>query len=173
MEILERRTAWGEQFEAGWLARQRATGEFDWKQYQYARNEAPVPGAPVALARSRLLVVTSSGAYVRGEQPPFDAPNPLGDPSHRTFPVSLPLERLAFAHDHYDHAFVDRDVQAVLPLRHLEALVREGAVGELAPTAFSFSGYLPDVRRVVDEVAPPLLALARRQEADAALLVPV
>jgi hypothetical protein len=172
MDILENRSAWSAGF-AGWLERNRATGAMDWKRYAYARNQEAVAGPAVELGRSRLLLVTSSGAFVRGEQEPFAAADPLGDPSYRTFSVDVAPERLAFAHDHYDHAFVDRDVQSAVPLRHLSAMVEEGAVGTLVPTVFSFSGYLPDVGRVVDDLAPPLLDLARREGADAALLVPV
>ena len=51
-------------------------------------------------------------------------------------------------------------------------MVTEGAIGELAPSMVSFMGYQPDVSRVVDEMIPAILEVARAEGAQAALLVP-
>ena len=51
-------------------------------------------------------------------------------------------------------------------------LVVEEVIGELAPTVISFSGYQPDVIRVLDETIPAIVAAAKVERADAALLVP-
>jgi hypothetical protein len=59
-----------------------------------------------------------------------------------------------------------------MPLRHLEALVREKKIGALTENMISFMGYQPDVIRVLDETIPPILRAAKEQQADAALLVP-
>ncbi len=174
MDIIEDRDGWLERFRTGWLAHLEDTGETDFKKrYRYVKNKDEPAGEGIDPAASRLLFVTSAGAYVRDEQSPFDAANPRGDPSIRTFPLSTPLDRIAFAHDHYDHRFADQDPQSILPLRHLEALEREGAVGAFVPTVVSFSGYLPDATQVVDEIAPSVLDIMRKEDAHVALLVPV
>jgi hypothetical protein len=60
----------------------------------------------------------------------------------------------------------------LVPLRHLEDLVTEGVIGEMAPSVMSFMGYQPDVTRVIDELIPPILEVAQAEEVQAALLVP-
>ena len=59
-----------------------------------------------------------------------------------------------------------------MPLRHLEAMVSKGVVGELAPMVISVSGYQPDLRRVVDELIPAVLSAVDWEPVDSVLLVP-
>jgi hypothetical protein len=169
VEDLER---WAEGFETGWLKHLKETGEADWDLWHGPKNLIQPSGRGVDLTRSRLLLITSSGAYLRGKQEPFDAPNLYGDPSLRLFPADTPLGDIAFAHTHYNHKYVDADPQVLVPLRHLDAMVAGGRIGELAPTVVSFSGYLPDARMAVDTVAPAILEVAKAEKAHAALLVP-
>jgi D-proline reductase (dithiol) PrdB len=169
---LEQHDEWLAAYRAGWLAHYQRTGQIDWKRYVPPDNPTPVAGPGVDLARARLALITSSGAYWRGHQPPFDAENPLGDYTIRSYPTSTPCDELDYAHTHYDQAAVRADPQVLLPVEHLQALVREGAIGELAPSAIHFMGYQPDVSRVVDETAPAILELLRAKAVTAALLVP-
>lgn len=172
MEILENRAAWEAAYQTGWLAHYQQTGQLDWKLYNRPRNSQPVSGAGINLRQRRLVLIASAGAYLRETQTPFDAPNPLGDYSVRTFPVWTEFSQIAFAHDHYDHTAVNADPQVLLPLHHLDDLVAEGNLGDLAPRVINFSGYLPDVGRVLDETIPAILHEAHAQNARAALLVP-
>jgi D-proline reductase (dithiol) PrdB len=118
------------------------------------------------------MLISTAGGYLPDRQAPFDAGNPLGDYTIRVFPSSTPLDRLAYAHTHYDHAAVDADPQVLVPLDHLRDMVTEGQIGELAPPVVSFMGYQPDLARVVDETAPAIVHVAGAEEAHAALLVP-
>ncbi|MDH3675310.1 MAG: glycine/sarcosine/betaine reductase selenoprotein B family protein, partial [Anaerolineae bacterium] len=83
-----------------------------------------------------------------------------------------PPDRIAYAHDHFDHMAVDQDPQVLLPLRHLAEMVADGRLGDLAPSTISFMGYQPDVGRVVNEMIPAIIEVAQTEEVDAALLVP-
>jgi len=67
---------------------------------------------------------------------------------------------------------VNEDPQVLLPLRHLEDLVREGVIGELAPSVISFCGFQPNVERTLDELIPAIVEAARAEAIDAALLAP-
>ena len=172
MKIVENLEQWQQEFEQGWLAHFQATGEFDWKSYAKIKNKS-VPGTRgIDLSKSRLMLISTAGAYLKDSQQPFDASNPLGDYTLRLFPASTPFEAIAYAHDHFDHTAVNQDPQVLLPLRHLEGMVAEGKIGEIAPTVISFSGYQPDVVRVVNEMTPEILEVATTKEIDAALLVP-
>ncbi len=172
MGILENRDEWEAEFRAGWLNHWQQTGEIDWKLYNRPKNN-PLPTTPgVDLSQSRLLFISTAGDYLRAAQEPFDAQNPLGDYSIRVFPADTPFAALAYAHDHYDHTAVNTDPQVLLPLKYLSDMVDAGSIGELAPLAISFMGYQPDLIRVVDELIPPILSVAREHQVQAALLVP-
>ena len=173
MEILADKAAWAAHYRANWHAEAQTTGRANWKVYQHPRNEL-APGAPgVDLAVSRLLFITSAGAYLPGVQEPFDAASLFGDHTMRTFPSNTPLEALAYAHDHYDHQYIAADPQAALPLGHLAELVAAGRIGALTPSVISFMGYQPDSAGMVDELVPPVVAQAKEEHAQAALLAPV
>jgi hypothetical protein len=172
MQILENRDQWYAAYRDGWLAHYQQTGQFDWKHCVRPKNSAAPAGPSVNRQTSRLMLITSAGSYLRDQQKPFDAANPLGDYSIRIIPSATPLRALAFAHDHYEHTAVDADPQVLAPLRHLEDLVADGVVGELAPSMVSFIGYQPDATRVVDELFPAILEVARAEQVRAALLVP-
>lgn len=171
-EILEQREDWDAAFREGWLAHFEQTGELDWQRYKWARNSAAPAGPAIDLRRSRLLLISSAGSYLREQQQPFDAANPLGDYTIRTFPSATALSALAYAHEQYDHTAVEDDPQVLVPLRHLDDLVAEGQIGALSPSAVSFMGYQPDLTRLIDELIPAILAVARHEQVDAALLVP-
>ena len=172
MEIVENKDQWRTNFRAGWLAHLQDTGAIDWELYQRPKNSVAPAGPGIDLSTSRLMLISSAGGYLRETQQPFDAADPLGDYSIRVFPSSTPLDALAIAHDHYDHAAIDQDPQVLVPLRHLETLVGEGLIGELAPSAVSFMGYQPDVSRVVDEMVAAILQVVQAERVRAALLVP-
>ena len=119
------------------------------------------------------MLISSAGAYLPQSQKPFSTNRAdLGDTTIRRLPSSTPLEALAFAHVAYDHAAVDEDPQVLVPLRHLQDMVNEGLIGELAPSAISFCGWLPDVSRTINELIPTIVDAAKAEEVDAALLVP-
>jgi D-proline reductase (dithiol) PrdB len=172
LDIIENKTEWIENFRKGWLAHHVQTGEQNWKIYNQVINKQTPAGRGVDVSRSRLMLISTSGAYLKDTQPAFDAPNPLGDYSLRTFPVSTAFDALDYAHDHYDHQYVHNDPQVLLPLRYLEEMVAQGRIGDLAPRVVSFSGYQPDAARVEDELIPEVLRIAQEQRADAALIVP-
>ena len=172
MEILENRDVWAENFKSGWLVHFHETRAINWKLYEHPRNST-APGLPgIDLNQSRLLFITSSGAYLPASQEPFDAPHPLGDYSIRRIPSSASLDSIAYAHTHYDHTAVETDPQVLVPLRHLDDLLEAGVIGELTANFVSFMGYQPDVSQVLDETIPAIIEAASQERATAALLVP-
>ena len=169
---LENHDKWRAAFRAGWLAHVERTGQVDWELYTPPNNKRPISGPGIDLSRSRLALITSSGAYHKGHQAPFDAESLLGDYTIRAFPLSTPCDELDYAHTHYDQAAVRQDPQVLLPIAHLRSLLQAGTIGDLAPSQVHFMGYQPDASRVVDETAPAVLEVLRAEKVDAALLVP-
>ena len=172
MQILENLNQWLSEYQDGWLAHYQRTGEFNWKIYNRPRNSQPVTGSGIDLSQSRLILITSAGSYLADSQQPFDAAHPLGDYSIRTYPSSTPLDALAIAHDHYDNSAVNADRQVLIPLEHLEHMVSEGNIGELADTVISFHGYQPNVTRTISETIPAIMEATKKERASAALLIP-
>ncbi|MEZ4863283.1 MAG: glycine/sarcosine/betaine reductase selenoprotein B family protein [Caldilineaceae bacterium] len=172
MEVIENRAEWQRRFVEGWLHHYQTTGEIKWDLYNRPDNKTAPAGKGVVLHQSRLVLISSAGGYWAPQQAAFDAENDLGDYTIRTFPVSTPPEQIAFAHTHYDHTAVNDDQQVLLPLGHLQDLVSEGAIGELAPQVISFMGYQPDAGQVVDTTIPAILTATKEMNATAALLVP-
>lgn len=172
MEILENREQWLADFRAGWLALFEETGQFDWKRYPRPTNSKGIYGRGIDPSESRLMLISSAGAYLPGKHLPFDASNPLGDYQIRTLPADISPASLAFAHEHFDHQAVRSDSEVLVPLGHLRSLVREGVIGELAPSVISFMGYQPYVTRVVDEMIPEIIKVCKQERVEGALLVP-
>jgi Glycine/sarcosine/betaine reductase selenoprotein B (GRDB) len=173
LEILKNRDQWQAEFENGWLAHYRQSGKFDWKLYTRPKNTTSIQNPGIDLSNSRLMLISSAGGYLKDYQQPFDFKNDLGDYSIRQFPLSTPLDSLAYAHDHYKHDAIDQDPQVVLPLRHLEDLHNEGLLGKLSDTVISFMGYQPDVIRVLEETIPAVIETATTEKIRSALLIPV
>ncbi len=172
VEIFENPKQWLISYRDGWLDHFERTGQFDWSKYVRPPNERAPSGKGVDLGKSRLMLVTSSGAYLRDTQQPFEDANPFGDYRIRTFPSDTPLSEIGFAHRQYDHTFIEHDPQVLLPLGHLRNMVREGSIGELAPSVVSFNGYLPNVLRIAKEVLPHILTVAQDEKVNAILLIP-
>lgn len=173
MEIFENADAWTDHFNSGWLNHLETTGEIDWKQYQYARNRHSITAPGLDPSNARLLLISTAGAYLRHQQPAFNAADLHGDYSIRAYPVTTPFADLDYAHDHYDHEARQLDPRVNLPLTYLAEMVTRGDLGSLTDSVVSFSGYHPNARTVVDEMIPEVIRVAEKEQAQAALLVPV
>lgn len=175
MEIIENRDDWLEAFNTGWVAHLAQHGEFDWSLYNRPKNTISVSGKAIDLSQSKLLFISTGGSYVADEQKPFfdsDDTHPHGDYSIRTYPITIPFEKLSIAHSHYDHTAVNADRQVLLPFQHLADMVEEGIIGSLCDTVVSYAGYQPDATRVVDELLPAIQEVVAVEQPDAAFLVP-
>lgn len=172
MSVLDDREQWLADFQAGWLKTYTDTGELDWKAYNLPKNQTTVSGPAVDLSKSKLVMITTGGFYVAGEQEPFDEPDMHGRYDIRLLPAAAAPESFAISHTHYDHTAANQDRQVLLPMAHLAEMVDTGEIGSIAPSIISFMGYQPDVTRVIDETIPAVIAACKEMEVTAALLVP-
>ncbi len=173
MEILENQDEWTRVFREGWLAHLRKTGQVDWRLYNHPRNTTAPAGPGINLKMSRLMLISSAGGYVNEVQEPFDAANPLGDYTYRLLPTEISFDRIKYAHDHYDHTFVEEDPAVALPLQMLGRMVLQGKIGMLASSVISIMGYQPDSGLLVDELVPHIIKIAKEHHVHAALLTPI
>jgi D-proline reductase (dithiol) PrdB len=143
------------------------------KKYPFVVPDG-VPWTPYTgrFSEQTIAVVTTGGLYLKHTQPPFDTKSIHGDPSFREIPRTARQEDLAIAHAHYDHSLAEQDINTILPLQRFIELEKEGIVGKLADTAYSFS-YVNDVTPLVTETAPEMIQRLESEGVDVLLLVPV
>jgi len=168
VEILEDIDGWRRRFN-DWKQGGGATRTDDIDaDYPFVLNKrAPFTPARRALPMLNLALISSAGAYIDGT-PAFDD----STPSFREIPIEIESGDLRYAARGYDPAAVQQDMNAEVPIERLLEFENNGIIGQLNPVFWSFSGFIPDAARLVDEFVPPLLERIARYEVQAALLVP-
>lgn len=140
--------------------------------YQWYRAEDPPPFTPLKkpLSESRIGVLSTSGAYVVGQKAYYYK----DDTSTRAIPKNTPKDKIHFSHitENYLEG-PRRDPACMVPLDALNRLEEEGAIGEIAEEVFSCMGGIYSQRRVLEELAPAMLAAYQAQKIDAAFLIPM
>ena len=116
------------------------------------------------LNQSKVALVTTGGFYVEGQEPyETDGPEGLGDWSWRAIPRETPKDKLMVAHLHYDLSGPREDPNCVFPIDRFIELERDGVIGQLADTNYSFMGYIERPDLLSGETAPEV---ARRLKED-------
>ena len=149
----------------------------DWEDRILARlaeggtfpDTSEVPWTPLSkpLSQMRIALMTSGGLYLDGQEP-FVLSN---DPTYREIPRESMQRDIRVAHSGYDVNGPLHDMNCLLPLRRFEELEKEGIIGSLAETNFSFNGSIPDVTNL--QAWPREVAGKMRQEGvDAVVLTP-
>jgi D-proline reductase (dithiol) PrdB len=143
-----------------------------------ARRE-PIPWAPLRRPLSEATItLVSTAALSMSTEAPFDTQgeraNPWwGDPSYRVIPRTVTERDIVASHLHIEAAYVHYDLDVALPLRRLDELVRAGLVGGVAPSHYSFQGYLLDPTEFLATSVPAMVEKMKREAVDAAVFVPV
>jgi len=151
----------------------------------YAYQEGPFTPLRKPISESRLVLVTSSGHFVEGQDPaPFGVKNMTqkeaierineflrASPQLSPIRIDTPKEKLRVRHGGYDIRGAQADPNVVFPLEPLVELCKEGVIGELAPKAYSFVGATSQTR-LLKQVGPQWAKMLKQQQIDAALLVP-
>lgn len=141
--------------------------------------QRPIPWAPLQkpLSDCTVALISSAGVSMLTD-PPFDQEgerqNPWwGDPSYRVIPRSATENDVRVCHMHVNTAFAEQDLNSVLPLQRLQALVEEGIVGRSADEHYSFMGYILDAQELLEKSVPEVIAGLQAQDVNAVILVPV
>ncbi len=147
-------------------------GKLGYPAYKWFEADTPPAWAPLAkpLSKSRIGVLTTAGAYVKGQQAFFYK----DDTSHRAIPKSTPVSEIRFSHLTEQYLpDARRDPNCALPIEPLRQLESEGVIGEVAEDLFSCMGGIYSQRRVGEELIPDLAARWRAQNVDAVFLIPL
>ena len=166
MNIIEDIDVWRRRFEG-----RRPSGD-SLADYPFVKNlRAPFMPARRALPMLNLALISSAGAYIDGTSP-FDTSSATGDLTFREIPIEVEQSDLRFAARGYDPAAVQKDANSQLPIERLLEFEQNGIIGQLNPVYWSFSGYIFDAGKLVEELVPKLVERIRRYEVQAALLIP-
>lgn len=142
----------------------------DQPPYQWSFfTEAPWTPLTKPLEDARLALISSGGVFLEGQEP-FDPVK--NDLSFRKIPRDVTLDKFGISHNFYDHRDASIDPNCVFPLERLRELEKEGLIGSLAPTGYSFMGRCFKRREFIGELAPQILAGLQAEEVDVFLLVP-
>ncbi|HEU5197594.1 MAG TPA: glycine/sarcosine/betaine reductase selenoprotein B family protein, partial [Methylomirabilota bacterium] len=97
-----------------------------------------------------------------------------GEQGYRVIPGDTPAADIIQSHTSigFDRTAILRDLEVTFPIERCRELVTRGALGGLAPNAYSFMGALRDVAKLEAESAPAVARRLREDGADAALLTP-
>jgi D-proline reductase (dithiol) PrdB len=139
---------------------------------------APIPWAPMSkpLSQTTIALATSAGISLRSD-PPFDMERekrePLwGDRSFREIPRGSTEKDIEVNHLHINTSYIKQDINVILPLTRMAELEREGAIGRLAPTAYSFYGFQWKSTDFLKEAIEPISKRMKLERVEAVLLTP-
>ncbi len=148
-----------------------------WMEHEVAPSDIPWTPLRKPLSQCRVALVSSAGVALRTDRP-FDQEgerrNPWwGDPSYRLIPRGTRTEDVHLYHLHIDTSFGEEDLNCVLPLDRLEELAAAGQIESVAPTHYSFMGYLLRPEEFLRTSALEMIERMQSEKVDVALLVPV
>ena len=169
MEIIEDIDGWRRRYADWKQGRESSRTDDVGDDYPFVRNRrAPFLPARRALPMLNLALISSAGAYIDGTPGFVDD----ADVSFKEIPIDVENEDLRYTGRGYDPAAVQQDMNSEIPIERLLEFENNGIIGQLNPVFWSFSGFIPDAARIVDELVPSLLERINRYEVQAALLVP-
>ncbi|HYK91520.1 MAG TPA: glycine/sarcosine/betaine reductase selenoprotein B family protein [Acidobacteriota bacterium] len=147
-----------------------------WMKHEVPPNDIPWTPPTKPLTQCMVALVGSAGIALKTDQP-FDQEgerrNPWwGDPGYRLIPRGTRTEHVALYHMHIDTSFGETDLNCVLPMDRLEELALTKEIGAVAPTHYSFMGYLLKPEEFLQTSVPKIIERMRSDGADVALLVP-
>ena len=123
------------------------------------------------LVESRLAFVSTAGVQPRGTLP-FDVVHPVGDYTFRRVPSGATPADLEIHQLKYPTDGAHRDLNVIFPIERLQEFAREGFVGGLTESFFSFIGYNMDPDLLERTLAEDLAEAVADELADLALLSP-
>jgi D-proline reductase (dithiol) PrdB len=138
----------------------------------------PIPWTPMSKSLSKVTValVTSAGISLKSD-PPFDMERekrePIwGDRSFRIIPKGKTEKDIDVNHLHINTTYIKQDINVILPLARMAEFEKEGIIGRLAPSAYSFYGFQWRNNDFLKEAIEPISKKMKLEGVEAVLLTP-
>jgi D-proline reductase (dithiol) PrdB len=96
-----------------------------------------------------------------------------GDPTYREIPRSTTSKLINVNHLHINTKHILNDLNVILPLARMAELEREGIIGRLAETSYSFYGFQFESMAFLDQAIGPMAEKMRKEGVEAVILTPV
>ncbi len=140
------------------------TGHIPWTPLQKPINEL------------RFTLMTSAGISVKTEKP-FDMERERqepswGDPTHREIPKTAQEKDIDANHLHINTDYIKEDINVMLPLERFREFEADGIIGSLAPTCYSYYGFQPDPKVLMEETMPKVSEKMLSEGVEAVVLTP-
>lgn len=123
----------------------------------------------VPLSEAHIILIPSAGVHMRTD-PPFEF---INDTSFRLVSQAVSPNDIRPSHPSPIRRPGRIDINVVFPYQRLAELANEGVAGAPTPNHLSMQGAIKNLRYLVREMAPTMARAAKRQGADAALLIPL
>ena len=137
-----------------------------------------IPWTPLKkpVSQTNFSLMTSAGINLKTD-PPFDMEREKrepfwGDPTYREIPRGTLQGQIDVNHLHVDTSFIRQDINVILPLVRFAEFEKEGVIGSLSPTCYSFYGYQMDFAVLLKETMPKVVAKMHDQGVEAVVLTP-
>jgi D-proline reductase (dithiol) PrdB len=137
-----------------------------------------IPWAPMKtpLNHATITLVTSAGVSLKSDAP-FDMQRekrePLwGDRSYRAIPKGTAEKDIEVNHLHINTSYIKKDINVILPLARMEEFEKEGIIGHLASTSYSFYGFQWQNTDFIKEAIEPIAKRMKLEGVEAVLLTP-
>ena len=137
-----------------------------------------IPWTPLdkPIRETTFALMTSAGISLKID-PPFDVARekrePLwGDPSSRQIPASASEKDIEVNHLHINTDYIKQDINVMLPLNRFQEFEKEGLIGRLAPTCYSYYGFQMDPAELLEQTMPKIAGQMQAENVEAVLLTP-
>ena len=138
-----------------------------------------IPWTPLQkpLSETTFALMTSAGISMKTD-PPFDVEREKrepewGDPTSRNIPAAAGPTDIDVNHLHINTSYIKQDINVILPLTRFQEFEKEGIIGRLAPTSYSYYGFQPSYPKdLLEETAPAVAAQMKAEGVEAVLLTP-
>ena len=133
----------------------------------------PLPGP---LNKTRFSLVCSAGISLKSDHP-FDMEREKkqatwGDRSYRIIPRTTKETQIDVNHLHINTSYIKQDINVMLPLNRMEALEKEGIIGNLAPSSYSFYGFQWNSTDFIETAIAPMADKMKAENVQAVLMIP-
>jgi D-proline reductase (dithiol) PrdB len=137
-----------------------------------------IPWTPMSkpLDQTTLALVTSAGISLKSD-PPFvmerEKREPLwGDRSFRMIPRETTEKDIDVNRLHINTTYIKQDINVILPLTRMAEFEKEGVIGRLAATAYSFYGFQWQSTQFLSEAFEPISKRMKLERVEAVFVTP-
>jgi len=138
----------------------------------------PIPWTPMKrpLSQTTIALVTSAGISLKAD-PPFNMEREKreatwGDRSFREIPRETTEKDIDINHLHINTIYIKQDINVMLPLARMAEFEKEGVIGRLAPTAYSFYGFQWENTDFLNEAIEPISKKMKLEKVEAVFMTP-